>query len=254
MESNWTQPMIKAILLFLSAVCVHLSFSPPNPPAHKEELYRRKENADVDTVFEVFIRRIMLCHKVITYSAVAIELSATMVYYLHRNSSSIPYKQLAFAIPNGSALRDPALWATRCSPSVLLGTTLMISGSLLRLWCFHSLGRLFTFELSIQNKHKLITTGPYALVRHPAYLGGAATMIGTLIVFLFPKATWVNVFLLSSWPGMLFLVLWCSMTAATARGTSVRAAAEDRVLKETFGAEWEAYRERVPWMVLPWVY
>lgn len=42
---------------------------------------------------------------------------------------------------------------------------------LVRLASYHSLGQLFTFELSIQDKHKLVTSGPYNIVRHPRSVG-----------------------------------------------------------------------------------
>ncbi|KAG2123421.1 hypothetical protein DEU56DRAFT_745450, partial [Suillus clintonianus] len=29
---------------------------------------------------------------------------------------------------------------------------------------------LFTFKLSVRTNHRLVTTGPYAIVRHPSYM------------------------------------------------------------------------------------
>lgn len=56
----------------------------------------------------------------------------------------------------------------RYSPNVsfFVGTGLIISGALLRQWCFRTLGSLFTFEIGIvQDRHRLVDTGPYAFVR-----------------------------------------------------------------------------------------
>ncbi|KAF9644887.1 hypothetical protein BDM02DRAFT_829359, partial [Thelephora ganbajun] len=40
----------------------------------------------------------------------------------------------------------------------------------LRLFSFRTLGRHFTYQLAILPSHKLVTTGPYAYIRHPSYV------------------------------------------------------------------------------------
>ncbi|KAF9238462.1 hypothetical protein BU15DRAFT_62440 [Melanogaster broomeanus] len=53
------------------------------------------------------------------------------------------------------------------NPAFLAGSILNIAGGLLRIHCYRVLGRMFTFELSIRKDHKLVTSGPYSVVRHP---------------------------------------------------------------------------------------
>ena len=65
------------------------------------------------------------------------------------------------------------------------------------------------------------------LVRHPIYTG----MLGLLL------ATGVAV---SYWPALL-IALFVFLT-----GTVIRIRSEERLLRETFGAEFEAYTQRVP--------
>jgi len=77
--------------------------------------------------------------------------------------------------------------------------------------------------------HRLITSGPYAFVRHPMYTGIFLAAIGSLLVYF----TWTT----------LFLVCFAPLTM-------VRAWREEKVLAAEFGEEWWAYRERVP-MFLP---
>lgn len=43
-----------------------------------------------------------------------------------------------------------------------------IGGTSLRLWCFKCLKEYFTFNITVKKNHKLITTGPYSLIVHPA--------------------------------------------------------------------------------------
>jgi len=38
--------------------------------------------------------------------------------------------------------------------------------------------------MSIRNNHKLVTSGPYAIVRHPGYTGVMLVVIGMLLVHL----------------------------------------------------------------------
>lgn len=120
--------------------------------------------------------------------------------------------------------------------------------------CFRSLGPLFTFEIAIRPKHKLVTCGPYAWVRHPSYAGGLTAFTGTSVVFLNPHPTRVGACGIRSWPGMLSLTAWCAMCALILIGTCSRLEGEDQVLRETFREEWEAYQKRVPWRLVPWLF
>jgi len=52
------------------------------------------------------------------------------------------------------------------SKTFFIGTGLVIAGALVREWCFHTMGSMFTFELGIvQERHRLVVDGPYAFVR-----------------------------------------------------------------------------------------
>ena len=54
----------------------------------------------------------------------------------------------------------------------------------LRWWCFHALGRYFTFSVMTSADQRVITTGPYRWLRHPSYaallliLGGIGLTYG----------------------------------------------------------------------------
>lgn len=81
-----------------------------------------------------------------------------------------------FAIVETTYFRfpDSMLWNAYTSISLLL----IISGLLLRTWSIYTLGDFFTMHLSVQNKHKVINSGPYKYLRHPSYLGAFMIYIG----------------------------------------------------------------------------
>ena len=63
-----------------------------------------------------------------------------------------------------------------------VGTFMASIGGLIRYKCYRAMGTLFTFEMSIRKGHMLITSGPYAIVRHPSYAGVILVVIGMFLV------------------------------------------------------------------------
>lgn len=57
----------------------------------------------------------------------------------------------------------------------------MIAGLLFAVWAREHLGRNWSQAVTIKQGHELITTGPYAVVRHPIYTGMLAGLLGTAI-------------------------------------------------------------------------
>lgn len=85
--------------------------------------------------------------------------------------------------------------------------------------------------LTKARRRELITTGPFALVRHPLY-----TSVSLLVL------PWLG-FLLDTWLGAAIGLV---MYVASRR----YAPAEDAVLSDTFGATWDGYAASVK---LPWL-
>ncbi|KAI0084952.1 hypothetical protein BDY19DRAFT_878278, partial [Irpex rosettiformis] len=146
-----------------------------------------------------------------------------------------------------------------------LGSLSAILGNLLRQRCFKELGPLFTFEVTIQPDHKLITTGPYAYVRHPSYLGIYMTLLGPSVMAV-ARGSWIRECWLSLgwwWTyvptlGQLvmfaLLAFWTVKVLFALRSTNRRMVVEDQELHGVFGEVWEEYERRVPWKLVPWVY
>jgi protein-S-isoprenylcysteine O-methyltransferase Ste14 len=93
------------------------------------------------------------------------------------------------------------------------------------------LGKQWSLTARVVEGHELAVEGPYRIVRHPIYTAMLAMLLATGLV-------------VSRWPALL------AALAVFAVGTLVRVRSEERLLRETFGAEYDAYSRRVP-AVLP---
>ena len=76
------------------------------------------------------------------------------------------------------------------TPAFLVGWGLSITGALLTVYCYRVLGPQYTFQRAVVEEHQLVTTKPYAIVRHPAYLGFYLTYVGLLVVQL-AQGSWI---------------------------------------------------------------
>jgi protein-S-isoprenylcysteine O-methyltransferase Ste14 len=90
-----------------------------------------------------------------------------------------------------------------------------------------TLGKQWTYQARVLEGHELVTQGPYSLVRNPIYLGMFGAILGAALVF----ARW--------WTFLVAIVLFLI-------GNHVRITAEERLLRETFGAKFDDYARRVP--------
>ena len=128
------------------------------------------------------------------------------------------WRPLPLALPAAGRLTSLALGALFYFPA--LG---------LYLWGLRTLGAMFApstgFGVRLHAGHRLITTGPFAFVRHPMYLAVITAGIGGLLLY-------------RTWAMLLF--------AITMLGLTVRARREEQALAAEFGAAWEEYCRRVP--------
>ena len=65
----------------------------------------------------------------------------------------------------------------------LAGAVLCVLGLLFASWARLTLGRSWGMPMTVNQQTALVTTGPYALVRHPIYTGVSAMLIGSALVF-----------------------------------------------------------------------
>lgn len=127
-------------------------------------------------------------------------------------------------------------------------------GSYIRLACYRALGKTFTWELAVKRDQQLVTSGPYAVVRHPSYVGAFCIYLGVACT-IFGSGSWYSECIgWDTWASKLFTggcVAWAALVPALLMG---RVNKEDTVLRKEFGAEWEAYAKRVPYRLFPFVF
>ena len=113
------------------------------------------------------------------------------------------------------------------------GVALYGIGGALRLAPVFVLGRRFSGLVAIQPEHRLVTSGIYGVIRHPSYLGLVINVLGWGLAF----RAGVGIVIAAM---MLVVVL-------------ARIAAEERLLSEVFGFEYQGYRART-WRLIPYVF
>lgn len=141
------------------------------------------------------------------------------------------------------------------TPSFLVGCGLVTSGGFIRWLCYRTLGRYFTFLLSVRHDHRLITTGPYAIVRHPSYTGMMMLCHGIIILHS-SRNSWLRASGVSARvPGMsLVIIAGTSLCTAVIFALFKRMKREDRMMHSAFGEEWEAWARKVKYHIVPGIY
>src|SRR5262249_6919632 len=65
----------------------------------------------------------------------------------------------------------------------VLGFAFTVAGLAFALWARLYLGSNWDAFISLQLRHKLVRTGPYAIVRHPIYFGFMFALVGSVLNF-----------------------------------------------------------------------
>ncbi|KAF9073416.1 hypothetical protein BDP27DRAFT_1215999, partial [Rhodocollybia butyracea] len=163
-------------------------------------------------------------------------------------SWSYSHKILSHLVPSGDYSKLGEL-----DPWFSMGIGLVIAGAVLRLFSFQTLGTMFTFEVSIQKHHKLVTSGPYSVVRHPVYSGGFLMYAGLLIWQSGPSSVTRQSEIFNYWGGKALLSACIMWMATTALGVIHRMPKEDDLLQKEFGNEWAEWASHTS-RLIPWVY
>jgi protein-S-isoprenylcysteine O-methyltransferase Ste14 len=110
-----------------------------------------------------------------------------------------------------------------------LGLSLTAGGLLFTVWARLHLGKNWSGTVTIKKGHELITSGPYALVRHPIYAGLLLALLGSALTL----GDWRGVLAFALAAGALWRKLWL----------------EERWMRQEFGDAYQAYSQRVAALV-----
>jgi len=109
------------------------------------------------------------------------------------------------------------------------GLLLTAMGLTLSVWARVHLGRNWSGIVTIKQDHELITSGPYALVRHPIYTGLLLGFLGSALA-------------LGEWRGVVAVVL-------VAGSFWFKLRREERWMRQQFGDAYSTYAARVAALV-----
>ncbi|KAI0759601.1 hypothetical protein BD413DRAFT_487558 [Trametes elegans] len=233
---------VKIVLLVLSGTIFTRAILPPRKPASPEATKNNdKKGVYKGQAFEHLVR--LLSNMV--WFAVLPTIITTILLALHDQ-----YPQLApLLCPANPDQLEPL---ERISPRFLLGALLTIAAGTLRLWSYHALGALFTFEVFIKDEHALVASGPYALVRHPSYTGTILMLLGEHLM-QFGRAGYVEYCGVAHTPFAVLVYAWPPIALFGALSLWRRTAVEDVQLRDRFGGVWDEYAARVKWKLIPYV-
>ena len=111
------------------------------------------------------------------------------------------------------------------------GLFVMAAGSAFRQWALIHLGRFFSRTVQIESGHKVITSGPYRWIRHPAYTGMIMIYTGLSMAL----GTWLGAIL-------AFIIVTASLL--------YRIRVEEATLLEALGVEYRQYIAQT-WQLFP---
>lgn len=135
---------------------------------------------------------------------------------------AVPRTPLASPLVEGQYALNTALQ--------VLGIALAAGSAWLAVSAVTELGKQWSLQARLIEGHKLITSGAYGIVRHPIY----TAMLGMLLATGLALSHWLAI--------SVALVVFYT-------GTKIRTTLEERLLRDAFGEEFEAWRSRVPGLI-----
>ena len=110
-----------------------------------------------------------------------------------------------------------------------IGACITAVGLLFSVWARRYLGSNWSQEVTVKQGHELMTSGPYALVRHPIYTGLLLAFLGSAVA----RGEWRGLLAVA----LVFGMLWSKLRL------------EEKWMGAQFGESYEAYSRRVSALV-----
>jgi protein-S-isoprenylcysteine O-methyltransferase Ste14 len=131
------------------------------------------------------------------------------------------------------ALATPeALWHALSAGSSWVrapGLVMLAAATVVTVWARVALGTMWSSAVVTKEHHRLRTSGPYRVTRHPIYTGILGMLLGTAL--------------------LEGLGRWAALFVAVALALQVKIGAEERLLTKQFPEEYERYRQQVPQLI-----
>ncbi|TCD69379.1 hypothetical protein EIP91_007935 [Steccherinum ochraceum] len=248
--STYESKMIDASVFIVAmmtanTLCVDSTSRRPKPVPLKSELKKykaRKETADAWSVSFLTVVQFVLLTINLGFGGFLVWASLSSLYP-------------TFPAPFLQSVATPKPGQLYLSTTFVVASLCVYAGTIIRSLAMHALGRLFVPELAIKNDHKLITTGAYAIVRHPAYAGFDLQFGGLIVSELFSPGTWWwESGMWHSWQGMAFGGFWTGYWIFMFVSGMVRVAKEDAVMKIEFMEQWERWHKATPYALFPGIF
>jgi len=115
-----------------------------------------------------------------------------------------------------------------------IGITLILLGVALRWYAIWTLGTYFTRDVAVSTDQKIVQSGPYHYIRHPAYSGTFLTMLGLGLA-------------MTNWASLVALLL-CVFA-----GHMYRVSVEEKALSQIIGQSYRQYMQHTK-RFIPWVF
>lgn len=105
------------------------------------------------------------------------------------------------------------------------GAAITAGGLLFSVWGRHHLGKNWSQAVTVKEGHELITSGPYAVVRHPIYTGLLLGFLGSAVA----RGEWRGILAVA----LVFGALWFKLRL------------EEKWMQAQFGEPYEVYSRKV---------
>ncbi|PIL33559.1 hypothetical protein GSI_04182 [Ganoderma sinense ZZ0214-1] len=240
--------LIKVPLLVAYTVCVYKGMTPPNTGAQTTST--NTNSSLKTTALEVLGTCAALASKALLCGVAVAEIAALLAQHYPSALSSIILGLLFTHNPPGAS-------AHSLTPASAVGCLLGIIGGLGRIWCHRALGRFYVWDMVICDRHKLVTTGPYAVVRHPGYAAFVVMLSGNVLLLAstgsyFAEAGLWGAESAAGWRWATGLVM--AHLAWVGASLCWRTKDEDAMLRGEFGERWEEWARRTRYRLVPLVY
>ena len=114
----------------------------------------------------------------------------------------------------------------------IVGIIICLAGFMLAIWARVHLGRNWGMPMSVKKDAKLVTTGPYAYIRHPIYAGILLAMLGSALASIM---WWLVAFVIFS----IYLVYSSRV--------------EEKVMMQQFPDKYPEYKKKTK-MLVPFIF